>query len=211
MTKIVGCTALYTGDFLNADLLNADFLNAVKKSSFHLTRSVYFVNVRQDQEKQTKEEMVEEADEDEEQAEQLLTREEEVEEREGQLSSANVRELLSILETLKNKVVEVDNQPARAATAVASLNTAMQSYTDLFRHYMSNRQQALITRYFTSLQPPPPSAHSLWKRRRLMTSSLMMMSRTLKVFRVRMSRLLTQTLTEGCLLNFEFLSVSFFE
>ena len=110
------------------------------------------VNVRQ--EEQTVEEMVEEADEEAEQAEQPLTQEGEVEEGKGQLSSAVVRELLSILETIKDKVLLVDNQPDRAATAVAALSSAMQPYKDLFNQYMSNRQQALITRYFKPHQPP---------------------------------------------------------
>ena len=117
------------------------------------------VNVRQVQEEQTVEDMVEEADEDEKEAEQPLTQEGEVEEKEGQLTSANVRELLSILETLKDKVLQVDKQSDRAATAVASLSSAMQPYRDLFSLYMNNRQQALITRYFTPQQPPRSPQH----------------------------------------------------
>ena len=98
--------------------------------------------------------MVEEVDEDEEEQEELAQLEEEEEERGVQLSIASIRELLSIMETLKDKILQFDDQPSRASTAVASLNSALKPYKDLFSLHMTSWQQALITRHFKPQHSP---------------------------------------------------------
>ena len=103
------------------------------------------VNVQQ--EEQTIEELVEEADEEEDQAEQLRKERDEGEV-EGELPVAELRDLLSAMESFKDKLMEMDPKHDRSTAAIATIQCALAPYTTVYNQYINKLQQQLITSYF---------------------------------------------------------------
>ena len=113
--------------------------------------------VRTEQTEPTVDEMVEEADE-----EESVQEEEGGEDRSdaepGEMTRAQVRQVLSKAEELKDMLVEFDPKVDRSFEFVGQFSTLLEPYSVLFKNYIATEEQALITKYFRQPRPdsPPP-------------------------------------------------------